>query len=113
METDVGSIDFIQVPVTNQTALWLIPFPFAFDQWFPHTVVQQTNGVLYGVKDQYSGVSYHVSPADEVRISAPKWAAFTAVTPDYLVLTVYSPSDNRGIAAATPVTYRLAKGKGA
>ncbi|MFZ6765585.1 hypothetical protein ACO0LM_00765 [Undibacterium sp. Di26W] len=111
MENDVGSIDFANVQVTNQTALWLIPYPFAFDQWFPHTALAQVNGVLYAVKDQHSGVSYHVSSADNVTIASPKWAAFTAITAEYLVLTVYSPSDNRGRAAMVPATYRLAKGK--
>ncbi|HEX8733927.1 MAG TPA: hypothetical protein VF721_01300 [Pyrinomonadaceae bacterium] len=104
---DNGSIDFVSVPVANQTGLWLIPFPFPFTQWFPFTPFALANGVLYGVKDQYSGDLYYAE-GDTV-IVAPEWAAFTENGEDYVILTVYSPGSNRGRQPNAPKTLRFIK----
>ena len=109
MENDVGYVDFSSVSVSNQTQLWLIPSPFTFTQWFPHDAAAVANGILYSVKDQYSGVIYVVSGSDHVVIAAPQWASFTGIVDGALILSVYSPAAGRARTAAAPATYRFSK----
>lgn len=87
-------IDFHAVPVGNQTAGWFTPDPFPFAVWFPFQAQAPANGVLYSVKEEYSGVVY--VPVADLDVSAPQWAIWTAFTPEALTLTVFTPSERRG-----------------
>jgi hypothetical protein len=107
---DYGAIDFVGVAVGNMTPLWLIPFPFPFTQWFPHTPLLVTSGVLFGVKDQFSGESFYVPPEESIVVLPPEWAIFTENTEEYVVLTVFRPATNRAMNPVAPRQHRLLKG---
>lgn len=107
MNDDVGAIDFVGVPVANQTPAWLIPFPFPFTQWFPNMSPGAVSGVLFGVKDQFSGISYYLDSGASIMVVAPQWASFTDASPEEVVLTIFTPGANRAAQPSAPVQHRL------
>ncbi|QJR11143.1 hypothetical protein DSM104443_02214 [Usitatibacter rugosus] len=98
-----NSFDFVGVLVGNTTAGWLTGGPSPM-QWFPYAGAGIENGVLYYIKEEYSGITY--IPDNDYVVTLPEWAAWTTLTPESLVLTIYVPG-GKGRRGSSPREVRF------